>query len=53
MKEDDGLRLSAADNLRMHRAHRVVRIIGGAGSLDLCFKMDRLSVEYAGKYLGR
>lgn len=52
-KEEDGRRLSEADNLRMHRAHRIVRIIGGDGSHDLCFRMDQLSIEYARKYLGR
>ena len=53
MGENDGLTMSEADNLRMHRAHRIVRIIGGDGAISLCFKMDRLSVEYARKYLGR
>ncbi len=53
VKDDDGLRLSEADNLRMHRAHRIIRILGGDGSHDLCSKMDHLSIEYARKYLGR
>ncbi len=53
MNEDDGMSLTEEDGLRLHRAHRVVRIIGGDGADGLCFKMDRLSIEYARKYLGR
>ena len=49
----DGDPLSEADELRLHRAHRIVRIIGGKDALDLCFRMDRLSSEYAREYLGR
>ncbi len=43
-------RLSSVDNLRLHRAHRIVRIIGGPGSADLCFRMEHLSNEYLTKY---
>ncbi len=53
MSENDGVNLTEADGLRMHRAHRIVRIIGGDGSSSLCFQMDHLSIEYARKYLGR
>ena len=49
----DGAPISEADGLRLHRAHRIVRIIGGEGALALCFRMDQLSPEYAQKYLGR
>jgi hypothetical protein len=45
--------LSPADNLRLHRAHRIGWIIGGEGANALCFQMDQLSAEYAHKYLGR
>ncbi len=51
MGDDDTL--SEADNLRLHRAHRIVRIIGGEGASALCFRMDHLSTEYANKYLGK
>ena len=50
---DDNETLSEADNLRLHRAHRIVWIIGGEGANALCFRMDQLSSEYANKYLGR
>ena len=50
---DDNDTLSEADNLRLHRAHRIVWIIGGEGANSLCFRMDHLSSEYAGKYLGK
>ena len=53
MNDDDGLTLTEEDGARLHRAHRIVRIIGGDGTGSLCFKMDRLSIEYAKKYLGR
>lgn len=45
--------LSDADNQRLHRAHRVVWIVGGEGADALCFRMDHLSTEYANKYLDR
>ena len=49
----DGVELSEAEGLRLHRAHRIVRIVGGEGSIALCLRMDRLSLEYARKYLAR
>jgi hypothetical protein len=44
---------SPADNMRLHRAHRIAWIVGGEGVNFLCFRMDQLSTEYANKYLGR
>ena len=50
---DDNAGLTPEDNLRLHRAHRIVWIIGGEGAHSPCFQMDQLSTEYANKYLGR
>ena len=36
----------AASGLRLHRAHRIVRIIGGPGSGSICFTLDHLFPEY-------
>ncbi len=36
----------AANGLRLHRAHRIVRIIGGPGSGSICFTLDHLFPEY-------
>ena len=49
----DGVELSETEGLRLHRAHRIVRIIGGEGSSALCFRMDQLSIEYSRKYLDK
>ena len=49
----DDATLSPMDNLRLHRAHRILWIVGGEGIIDLGLQMDRLSTEYANKYLGR
>ena len=46
-----GLDLSDEEALRLQRAHRILRIIGGSGSL--CFKIDQISLEYAKKYGGQ
>lgn len=50
---NDADELTEMDNLRLHRAHRIVRIIGDEEADGLCFRMDRLSTEYARKYLNR
>ena len=50
---DDNVILSPMDNLRLHRAHRILWIVGGDGIIELGLRMDRLSTEYARKYLGR
>ena len=42
-RRDDG---TVAAGLRLHRAHRVVRIIGGPGSGGICFALDHLFPEY-------
>lgn len=49
----EGNLLSEADGLRLHRAHRIVRIIAAPGALDLDFRMDQLSIEYSKKYRGQ
>lgn len=40
----------STEGLRLHRAHRIARIIGGEKTNGLCFKMDHLFPEYAKKY---
>jgi hypothetical protein len=47
-RSPQGLELSDEENLRLQRAHRILRIIDGTGSL--CFKIDQISLEYAKKY---
>ncbi len=49
----EGNHLSPTDSLRLHRAHRIARIIGGENASQLCFAMDHLFPEYFGNLPGQ